>query len=40
MPKLTVRELVAQKGPTLQLEALTGDLGLDRPITVPEISSS
>jgi HPr kinase/phosphorylase len=39
MPKLTVRELVAQKGPSLQLEALTDDLGLDRAITVPEISS-
>ena len=39
MATLTVRELVAQKGPTLQLEALTGDLGLDRAITVPEISS-
>jgi HPr kinase/phosphorylase len=39
MAALTVRELVAQKGQSLQLEVLTGDVGLDRPISVPEISS-
>ena len=39
MAKLTVGELVTEKGRSLQLETLTGDLGLDRPITVPEISS-
>jgi HPr kinase/phosphorylase len=39
MAKLTVRELVAERGGSLLLEALTDDLGLDRPITVPEISS-
>jgi HPr kinase/phosphorylase len=39
MTKLTVRALVTEKGASLQLEALTGELGLDRPITVPEISS-
>lgn len=36
---LTVGELVTEKGQSLQLEVLTDDLGLDRPITVPEISS-
>jgi HPr kinase/phosphorylase len=36
---LTVRELVAEKAETLQLEVLTGDAGLERSITVPEISS-
>ena len=39
MSKLTVGELVAQRGESLQLDVLTGELGLDRPITVPEISS-
>jgi HPr kinase/phosphorylase len=39
MPTLTVRALVTEKGESLQLESLTGELGLDRPITVPEISS-
>jgi HPr kinase/phosphorylase len=39
MPPLTVRELIAEKTESLQLEVLTGDLGLDRPVTVPEISS-
>jgi HPr kinase/phosphorylase len=39
MPPLTVRELLAEKMESLQLEVLTGDLGLERPITVPEISS-
>jgi HPr kinase/phosphorylase len=36
---LTVRELIAEKTESLQLEVLTGDLGLDRVIAVPEISS-
>jgi HPr kinase/phosphorylase len=36
---LTVRDLVAQKGESLQLEPLTGDAGMDRKITVPEVSS-
>jgi HPr kinase/phosphorylase len=36
---LTVRELLAEKRDSLQLEVLTGDLGLDRRIGVPEISS-
>ncbi|MBI4501294.1 MAG: HPr(Ser) kinase/phosphatase [Gemmatimonadetes bacterium] len=39
MPKLTVRDLLAQKGESLQLEPLTGEVGLDRAITVPEVSS-
>jgi HPr kinase/phosphorylase len=39
MATLTVRDLVTEKRHSLQLEALTGDTGLDRPITVPEISS-
>ncbi len=37
--KLTVGDLLAQKGESLQLEALTGDAGLERTITVPEVSS-
>ncbi|MDH4043711.1 MAG: HPr(Ser) kinase/phosphatase [Gemmatimonadota bacterium] len=39
MAPLTVREFLAEKTQSLELEVLTGDLGLDRPITVPEISS-
>jgi HPr kinase/phosphorylase len=39
MAALTVRDLFARKSEALQLELLTGDIGLDRPITVPEISS-
>jgi HPr kinase/phosphorylase len=39
MATLTVRELLAEKSRSMQLEVLTGDLGLERPITVPEISS-
>ena len=39
MPPLLVRDLLAQKGESLQLESLTGDVGLDRSIPVPEISS-
>jgi HPr kinase/phosphorylase len=36
---LTVRALLAQKGDPLQLEALTGDAGLDRELPSPEASS-
>jgi HPr kinase/phosphorylase len=36
---LTIRDLLAQKGESLQLESLTGEVGLDRPIPGPEISS-
>jgi HPr kinase/phosphorylase len=39
MPQLTVRDLLSQKGESLQLECLTGDEGLERPIPVPEVSS-
>jgi HPr kinase/phosphorylase len=39
MAALTVGELVTEKGESLQLEVLTGDLGLDRSVTVPEVSS-
>ena len=39
MSPLLVRELLAQKGESLQLESLTGEVGLDRTIAVPEISS-
>ncbi len=38
-PQLTVRDLIERKGLPLQLEVLTGDLGLDRQITVPEVAS-
>ena len=34
-----VRDLLERKGDPLQLEALTGDVGLDRLITTPEASS-
>jgi HPr kinase/phosphorylase len=37
--RLTVGDLVTQKGHALQLEVLTGDLGLDRVVTTPEVSS-
>ena len=36
---LTVGELLKRKERALQLDVLTGDVGLDRPITVPEVSS-
>ena len=36
---LTVRELIEQKGTELQLAVVTGDIGLERSITVPEVSS-
>lgn len=39
MSGLTVRDLLARKGESLQLEVLTGQVGLDRAITVPEVSS-
>ena len=39
MSSLVVRDLVARKGDSLQLEVLTGENGLDRPISVPEVSS-
>jgi HPr kinase/phosphorylase len=37
--RLTVRDLLAQKGESLQLEALMGEVGLERGITTPEVSS-
>ncbi len=39
MKPLTVSDLVARKGKVLQLEVLTGDVGLDQPIRVPQVSS-
>ncbi|HXV85537.1 MAG TPA: HPr(Ser) kinase/phosphatase [Gemmatimonadales bacterium] len=39
MTILKVRDLIAQKGESLQLTVLTGDAGLDRTLTVPEASS-
>ncbi len=36
---LTIRDLLARKGDPLQLEPLTGELGLDRPIPDPEVAS-
>ena len=39
MKPLTVSDLVARKGKVLQLEILTDDVGLDRPIRVPQVSS-
>lgn len=36
---LTVRELYERKQQSLELESLTGEVGLDRPITRPEVSS-
>ena len=36
---LTLRELLARRGDPLQLESLTGELGLDRPLPDEEISS-
>jgi HPr kinase/phosphorylase len=37
--RFTVRDLLLQKADSLQLESLTGDVGLERAITVPEVSS-
>lgn len=39
MQTITVRELVEAKATSLQLEILSGENGLDKPITVPEVSS-
>jgi len=39
MAKLTIRELVARKGESLQWEIVAGEDGLDREIRVPEVSS-
>ncbi len=39
MTEVKVRDLLERKGDPLQLEALTGDLGLERPIPTPEASS-
>ena len=39
MAALTVGDLLAQQGAVLQLESLTGDMGLTRAIPVPEVSS-
>src|SRR5437660_363477 len=36
---LTVRDFLARKSKTLQLDVLTGDVGLDREIVGPEVSS-
>ena len=36
---LTVRDFLTRKSKTLQLDVLTGDLGLDREIVGPEVSS-
>ena len=38
-PKLRIRDLLARKGAPLQLEALTGEAGLDHEIPSPEASS-
>lgn len=38
-PRLTVRDIIQRKGPSLQLEVLTGDMGLERAIGVPEVAS-
>ncbi len=39
MSGLTVRDLLERKGESLQLEVLAGEDGLDRMISVPEVSS-
>src|SRR6266545_2251504 len=39
MTAVKIRDLLARKGAPLQLEALTGDAGLDREIPSPEASS-
>lgn len=36
---LTLREILARKGDPLELEPLTGEVGLDRPIPDPEVAS-
>jgi HPr kinase/phosphorylase len=39
MPPLTVRDFITRKGRSLQLDVLTGDVGLEREITLAEVSS-
>lgn len=39
MPTLTIRDIIERKGEPLKLEVLTGDVGLDRKVVVPEVSS-
>ncbi len=39
MQTITVRELIEAKATSLHLEILSGENGLDKPITVPEVSS-
>ena len=36
---LTLREILARRGDPLQLEPLTGEVGIDRPIPDPEVAS-
>ncbi|HTS90045.1 MAG TPA: HPr(Ser) kinase/phosphatase [Gemmatimonadales bacterium] len=36
---ITLRDLLARRGDPLQLEPLTGEIGLDRPIPDPEVAS-
>jgi HPr kinase/phosphorylase len=36
---ISIRDLLGRKGDPLQLESLTGELGLDRPIPDPEVAS-
>ena len=38
-PRLKVGDLIARKGDLLQLEILTGEVGLEREIRSPEASS-
>jgi HPr kinase/phosphorylase len=39
MARLTVRDLLERKGASLQLDVVSGEEGLDRVITLPEVSS-
>ena len=36
---ITLRDLLGRRGDPLQLESLTGEAGLDRPIPDPEVAS-
>ena len=36
---LRPRDLLARRGDPLQLESLTGELGLDRPLPEPDVAS-
>src|SRR5690606_20849882 len=36
---ITLRDLLSRRGDPLQLEPLTGELGLDRPVPDPEVAS-